>query len=145
MATSTVPVRTQADALALVQETIEFYGKDPEKRRAFVVGWDGRKKCVYVSADGRKCAVGRCLTQPKLIRQAIGRDLSVSDIARFKAGRFQSLFKPEYRGYPLEMWEELQRLHDSERNWSQTGLSPLGEMAKDSFESWIRNESGLPA
>ena len=134
-------VRTQSDAQALLAETVEFYSQAPARRRA--VSGD---ECFYFSATGEpcQCAVGRCLLEPDEIQ----RRFPAMDIKRIyramPSDSFVEIFKPEYRGYPVAFWSQLQQLHDRSDHWSNIGLSQSGLRAVAVTTNWIKNVSGMP-
>lgn len=74
--------------------------------------------CRYF-AQGKCCAVGRCMLDPEVYKNYLG------NVNRF--GDLDSLLKPEYRGFPIDFWLDLQDLHDWDGNWNETGLTTLGK------------------
>jgi len=80
---------------------------------------DDEGACQYF-ANGRMCAVGRCMTDPKSFFDAG----DVDDLA--ENHDFNEVLKPEYRGFTIEFWSVLQWLHDKSANWDSLGLSPHG-------------------
>ena len=91
----------------IVLETIAYYARNPRA----VDHKTG--SCLYLDREtGAECAVGRCLTRAALVRSAdvIG---GVADI-----GLADDTLQPQYRGHVRDFWVELQRLHDSNENWS---------------------------
>lgn len=101
--------------LEIINETVEYYSKDT-KRRA---------PCLYFQeSTGNMCAVGRCANNPKELNPfRFFSQLGLSD---------EEIFKPEYRGHSVEFWSDLQKLHDNNLNWDESGLSFLG---KDQVET----------
>lgn len=84
----------------IVLETVRFYHRNPDQ-----VGWNpALESCCYLSPDGRKCAVGRCLLNPELPEPS-------QPVYRF--GDLDSHLKPQYRGHELREWRSLQDLHDT--------------------------------
>ena len=115
----------------IILETAEFYGSDPSRRA--VVQQDGRAKCRYLTEDGRKCAVGRCLIEGGKIfhgdsvdaQEAMSAELAnmpVNDITNL-----QDVLMPEYRGHDIYFWERLQGFHDCDNHFTDTGLSEDGQ------------------
>ncbi len=146
--TTTVPVRTQADALALIDETVEFYGQDPKGRRGVTVTAQQAVLCRYDTGDGRKCAVGRCFLDSVGDRWRFSRDPVAYRVARMElmGETFDSHLKPEYQGYPMNFWGRLQDLHDSSNHWAKpSGLTETGQMKVESFKQWVRYHSGMPS
>ncbi len=82
--------------------------------------------CDYLTDDGRMCAVGRCMIDPSLYS---GDDNCTVIRINYREGGLDSVLKQEYRGFPLEFWRELQKLHDVRHNWDPEGLSPAGGRA----------------
>ena len=115
----------------IILETAAFYGEDPSRRA--VVKQYGRAKCRYLTEDGRKCAVGKCLIEGKKMlyvgvvdaQEAMSAELvdgQVHDIANL-----EDVLMPEYRGHDICFWERLQEFHDCDVHFTDTGLSELGE------------------
>ena len=103
-------------AMQLVRETLMAYIKWPTKLRGKQLGI-----CRYITDDGRKCAVGRCMLNPREHACAA----TVTSLSyRYN---FDDLLKPEYRGFPIQLWEELQTFHDYDGNWTNKGLSARGD------------------
>lgn len=117
-------------ALELINETFAAYS-DP-KNRAYNPYSGG---CKYITSDGRKCAVGRCLIRPfeekenvnSLIKCSEGgwifqRSSFLNDSILFS----DELFKEEYRGHSPELWMALQRWHDNSGHFTSEGVSNEG-------------------
>ena len=103
--------------LEIIEETVKFYSEDTSRR---ALNEDG-SRCEYLTLDGKKCAVGRCL------------DLDSEELLRlngmggvFNVYRKDLVFKKEYKGHSVDFWASLQLLHDSESNWTSKGLSGYG-------------------
>lgn len=112
----------------IILETAAFYGEDPSRRA--VIKEDGRAKCRYLTEDGRKCAVGKCLIEGEKILSvgivgAMSAELvdgQVHDIANL-----EDILMPEYRGHDTDFWARLQEFHDCDVHFTDTGLSEDGE------------------
>ena len=110
--------------LEIINETVEYYAEDvtrrATRRRAIQAGI-----CEYLTADGRMCAVGRCMRKPS-------EDME-NAIAQLRCNgmylNVENELKPQYRGHGLDFWGYVQRLHDVCRNWGEHGLSQVGERA----------------
>jgi hypothetical protein len=48
-------------------------------------------------------------------------------------GNIDHIFQDRYKGCSFEFWDWLQFLHDSERNWNETGLSDMGKKKVNLF------------
>ena len=106
--------------LEILKETYEYYS-DPNKR-----GYNG-ERCCYLTSDGKMCAVGRCLINPKKLQ-----DLGGSTINSLVAENNINLnlrLKPEYRGHSLEFWGSLQIWHDNSSNFDTDNITENGELA----------------
>jgi len=105
-------------AVEIIRETVAYYSKDPYGRRG-IDPYD--LSCVYLTSDGKMCAVGRCCIEPK--ERWTG---SVSHLIGQSGDNIDHLLKEEYRGHPTELWTDLQHLHDNEWNWDNNGISEIG-------------------
>ncbi len=88
--------------------------------------------CLYLTSDGRKCGVGRVMTDEaaECFREEKGEGLNMYSLEYTCEARnfdYGNLFKEEYRGHELVFWSEIQALHDNKLYWNEKGLSPRGE------------------
>lgn len=109
----------QKTMLEILDETVAYYSEDLSRR-----GINSEGLCVY-EAEGRYCAVGRCLIDPKKFQEAIKNAGSATAIIYLKEKNLfnDSMFKEEYRGHPIKFWRNLQTLHDTKEFWVKGGLS----------------------
>lgn len=119
--------RSKEDYLNLLNETVDFYSEDVSRRAI-----DAEGSCMYNTEDEKQCAVGRCLTD-----EAIGKFGTVrADVfGLLKAAKkegytfLDEILKEEYRGFNIDFWFQLQRLHDIELYWQKgTGLTKEGKI-----------------
>jgi len=68
---------------------------------------DEKGMCRFLTNDGRMCALGRCMREPR--KFAVMED-------------FDFNLRPEYRGYPIGFWAALRTLHDTACFWNDKGL-----------------------
>lgn len=110
--------------LEILNETIGAY---TSKTRAI----NASGCCVFLTHDGKMCAIGRCLITPGGLNV-------VEDL--------ESILKPEYRGYPPAFWAALQVLHDHARFWNDEGLSDTGvnHIAMQPILSAVKHGRALP-
>lgn len=106
----------------ILTETVLFYAEDPSRVARTDVG------CMYLTADGRKCAVGRCMQDDlsSALFNVIGGVTDLQDTACEILGNSSTLddvLKPQYRGQSLKFWQNLQALHDNSGNWRPTPRS----------------------
>ena len=108
----------------ILQETLEFYSQDPTRRAA------KDKDCHYLMDDGtgRRCAVGRCLSGSAKTDDDISKYYAGCKglAAKYGGGSIDNLLAPQYRGFSIDFWVNLQDLHDIQENWTDTGLSERG-------------------
>lgn len=107
---------TNMKSIQLITETRDFYSADPSRR--------ARKglSCLYSDPEsGNQCAVGRCMT-PGPWREFIGDFDEVR-----KNFNLSEVIRPEYYNIPTDLWTALQDWHDSDQNFSSTGLTERGE------------------
>lgn len=130
---------SKAVHLALLDETIEYYGEAPVDRRSLndePVGTESR--CLYSAPDGNKCAVGRILTPEQLEiahaneGEACSTIILKLDDEGLRTGRI-AIIHPSFL-------EKVQELHDVDEAWDEDGgLTEFGkENALDTFE-WLVN------
>jgi hypothetical protein len=113
-------------AREIITETFEYYNADPSRR-----GLDSMEGCVYISQDGTKCAVGRCMTPYAL--EAI---LRAEGEVGFCNGdpvptNLDNFLMPEYRGHPVRLWELLQDFHDTHSLWPRSWDSVADTIRRD--------------
>jgi hypothetical protein len=131
--------RTQADAVALLKDTVDFYSRDPESLRAYVEkGENGFGECLYRTRDGRCCAVGRHLRNPEHTQQFFPAKV-VSEISYL-----ETRLQPQSRGFPLDFWVAIQVLHDDSNHWTKKGISYKGKRKVDQIRKWIRKNIPVP-
>ena len=79
---------------------------------------DEDENCQYYLEDGRQCAVGKCMKDPKKFEDTI---TSVGCLENL-----ETELKPEYQGHSIEFWDKLQGMHDCQYNWGEAGLTERG-------------------
>jgi hypothetical protein len=97
--------------IALLEETIEFYGRDNSRRATNGLGY-----CVYKSPSGNCCAVGRKMTE-KDHTNIVG-----TETLQRVWDRIES---PIIKELPFSFWHDLQQLHDKGVNWDMEDPSLL--------------------
>lgn len=113
----------------IVLETVEYYS-DPDNRSLYYSHGEPKDATsVYLSSNGNKCAVGRCMKDKVL--DSIAKNRSIKSIVRGMCANkdqahIDSLFKDEYRGHSVSFWDRLQRLHDEYSHWSKDGITRRG-------------------
>ena len=122
-------------AVEIIQETFEFYSD--VSKRAF------DEKCVYLSENGNKCAVGRCMND-KADFNFIGYvDEYCNDnglTSEEEEYPLDAHLKEEYHGHTLQFWSNLQDLHDTSVFWNDKGPSEQGEKQyKRLLERYAKN------
>jgi hypothetical protein len=110
-------------AIEIIDETVAFYGDDPKGRRSLGLSSVGNVTCFYHGEEGKKCAVGRCLTDSGLEKAHEFEKSPPPTGASVK--EFDSKFELElnlievYRGHSIDFWKDLQALHDHDRMWGK--------------------------
>ena len=120
MSTVKEAAKTKAD---IIQETLEYYSQDPSRRAL-----DDDGGCYYLSPSGRRCAIGRCLSEKAKANVDINNYFNgvVKLANNFGKADIDNLLAPEYRGHDVDFWHSLQGLHDRPCNWTSRGLSRSG-------------------
>lgn len=122
--------------LEIINETVEYYGKDPLQLRATTPD-----DCVYMDDQGNRCAIGRCIAE-EYIYMAREVEGPVSDLLRTLRLPLDTILQEKYRGHDLFFWEDVQSLHDHEPYWDyeKGGLTPDGERQvshlKEKYRNW---------
>lgn len=113
----------QQRQLKLLEETIAYYGEDPEGRRAAADSHGGN---CYYEIDGRRCAVGRILTEDEMeiVRGEAWLRSAADRLPRAIVMRLDDT-------YGIGFLLALQQLHDDVGNWAGpaggVGLSRQGQ------------------
>jgi len=124
--------RTRKDYLDLLQETIDYYSVNPEKRRATS---SDDFLCVYKTADNKRCAIGR-LIKEEYINDAAKFKGDILDLSNSKHvdQHIDELFKEKYQGFDIDFYYRLQKLHDSSNYWNENGLTIEGKSYSDDIK-----------
>lgn len=118
----------------IIDETAAFY--NTSNRAVSDTGL-----CRYNTDDGRQCAVGRCVKDAKKLDQQVA---EFTDSSVTYAWRFVD-FKDEYAGHCQDFWRDLQRLHDSDGNWDESGLTGVGQSQVSALhDRWDEEEENQP-
>tara|TARA_Y100000296_G_scaffold86262_1_gene125309 strand:+ start:1525 stop:1989 length:465 start_codon:yes stop_codon:yes gene_type:complete len=139
-------------ACEIIQETYDYYTKNPNNRRAL----DVKGGCRYnleVTSDYRNdkhCAVGRCLRlkyqrqRESLTSNTDGVETLIDDNAPgeddYNNGVFtiDDMLKKKYRGHPEGLWDALQNFHDNGVFWS-TKENSITKDGQGKYEILMRN------
>ena len=100
----------KTDRKLFLEETIAFYGEDPEGRRAVEALSD---RCVYRTEDGRGCALGRHIPDDLYLPAMDGKDQDGHNIGCIK---LFNLFEPnlpeQLKALGNYFLNDVQTLHD---------------------------------
>lgn len=111
----------------IIDETIKFYGDDTTRRSKRGNGDKvGDNVCAYNGADGKHCAVGRCLTKEALKLNPDRHDDTNVGSVWSTIELLDHDLQPQYRGHSIQFWESLQGLHDGDANWNARGMTDIG-------------------
>lgn len=124
--------RTKEEYLALLEDTVKYYSEDTSRRAM------EENDCVYLTEDGRKCAVGRFLVE-NFDYTHFNSCYSVKDLYT-QYGNTDKFLTSECRGYNIDFWQRLQGLHDNSTLWDNKGLTKSGKITVENIKSHI--ESG---
>lgn len=110
----------QQKMLDELDDMVKYYSEDTS-RRAYISTISG---CIYITKDGRKCAVGRKLPDEILKNKDF--------LEKFNSGCTYldiriNVLKSDLLGLPSGFWTDIQRLHDSSPNWILNDLSETGK------------------
>lgn len=105
----------------IINDTVNYYSADPSQR-AVIYYAAGGSTCEYATHDGKRCAVGRYLLNPKCMPigdiETLVESGDVSDL--------DILLQENVRSHSSEFWNDLQSFHDENDNWNENGLTSIG-------------------
>ena len=117
----------------IIDETFNFYNKNPKKRRA-VAKEEAYEEagCVYNGPGNTHCAIGRLfIDEYKNQGESLEHnELGVSSLESYNM-KLDLMLKPSYSGHSLHFWIDLQSLHDNEDYW-------YADKATDAGHAWKR-------
>lgn len=124
--------RTRKDMIDLVNETVDYYNGDPKLRGVKYTELGSQLGCLYQGKGNSKCAVGRCMTKRALdIFGKSGYPVTRLNWIREEENKtFDTLLYKRYQGFSINLWVELQHLHDKKVHWNKEGLTLAGEKRK---------------
>lgn len=111
----------KAKRLEILEYTVKYYSEDT-KRRAVIT--EPLRMCMYLTKDGRKCAVGRLLDKEKINMSIVG---SVHLLFRDKP----EFITEDMKLVGEEFLSELQDLHDISSYWDENGITDDGNKRVD--------------
>lgn len=103
--------------IELITETREYYEGDPSLRAK------SDTACFYFdTTTGNTCAVGRCMTTGPWLD-------FIGDFEEIRKNyQLNEVLRPEYHNIPHSLWNALQDWHDSDLNFTLTGLTAKGKL-----------------
>lgn len=99
--------------IELLDETVEYY-KTHKRGLKPCAGEYSTTQCVYFYRNA-KCAVGRCMINPKKFKNVIA---TASEV--FDGYNIETILKPEYVNIDRDVFYDLQQLHDKDEYWIET-------------------------
>lgn len=134
----------QKTKLEILDETVQYYTEDP-KRRATTKGPLGRNLCVYLAEDGRMCAFSRCMIDPSrakdvatpcgdMVERLLGKRVRTDEVIPV------GILKPEYDGYTIHFWLQIQGIHDSGEYWDDKGMTGIGKERVKTLRGQYKND-----
>lgn len=117
---------------SFLEDTIKFYSEDTSRRAVREKG--SVPKCVYrLNQEGliKKCAIGRHI-----------RDEDYNPEIESPSGILTNLLAQEVlpirvSQLGLEFLQNIQRLHDEDENWNESGISELGHQTVKEIKDWF--------
>lgn len=97
----------------------------------------GSERCMYQTPEGRRCAVGMYM-RDDMANAFAHADYDASTLDSLH--NLDTLLKEEYRGLPLEFWEDLQTLHDRSVYWNEDGLTFRGREVAHQIQTRIEED-----
>ncbi len=121
--------------IEIIEETVEFYSKDPEGRRSL----DEFRDCKYNGPKGTHCAVGRCMLSKYKRLGSKFKHNSEDVYVLLDADNIDHFLSPKYRGHGITFWQDLQELHDKDSFWDKRGLSAYGKTLVKELKEKYKN------
>lgn len=130
----------------ILKETVEFYGADPQGRRAVkpIDANNAEETCVYRTEDGRRCAIGRLVNdeEAQILADAasgVGGSSVRGILTRRPVSETVLAAQEIIRGLalPVSFAMHLQELHDHPENWKYDGISEGGRVEVADLERTI--------
>lgn len=118
--------------LEIIKETADYYSENPSKRGLNIItdslGNKHPGQYVYITEDGKMCAVGRACINPIDFQYSVGGQGLETLYGEEDNFNLDPELKPEYRGHTPEFWMDLQDFHDISKNWDEKGLTEIGHI-----------------
>ena len=128
----------------IIDETFNFYNKNPKKRRAVKDYGDKEPGCVYNGPGDTHCAIGRLfIDEYKNQGENLEHNsLGVASLESYNV-KLDLMLKPSYSGHSLNFWIDIQSLHDNEDYWYIDRATDAGHAWKRTlYRKW--NEDNEP-
>jgi hypothetical protein len=109
----------------IVRETVAFYTS--KNRAAVETVHPDHNHCVYLTDEGKMCAVSRCMTKKGLKRVLVSHPKSNACDLDDGFDGIDKVLKKKYHGQNISFWANLQRLHDNKNWWDENGITEKGK------------------
>jgi hypothetical protein len=127
----------QNEMLEVLEDTVEYYSEDVSRRGVARSNGDF-ENCVFLTQDGKKCAVGRYLNKKDLEKISYSGNLDGGIINFYNEYDKCELSTRIVKRLPKNFWKDLQNLHDKRSNWrNPSGLSVVGKSHVESMKNKI--------
>lgn len=128
-----MPTLIQKRMLSMLKDTVKFYSADPSRRG--VVICEERTLCKYETQDGRRCAIGRYLSD-----KDIGKLKSLNMLMSSPGNIKEHITTKKILQLPLQFLYDLQELHDWNEHWDEHGITDEGEVYAKQIEDKILSD-----
>lgn len=118
----------QKRQLKILEETAVFYREDVSRRA--VINY----QCEYYTPDGKKCAVGKLLTNKVAKKMPPGRITYLID-----DGDVDNILPKSVRSLTPTFLGHLQEFHDRPEYWDKNGWTKAGMAHYDKMKKAIKN------
>lgn len=108
----------------IINETIEYYSEDVNRRSIHIDKHHSVPICKYLGPDNKRCAFSRCVREDKIdvIKHHEG-DCATEILDEYG----ENILKKKYRSHKFNFWNSLQNIHDSSRFWNKNGFTESGK------------------
>lgn len=113
--------------LEFLEDTIAYYSEDVNRRAV------NNMRCSYKTEDGKKCAIGRYISEKKYNSIIEGHGVGSSVVYKLLPKKILDL--------DIDFLDDIQDLHDQNYHWDKNGLTEKGIDFKNKIiEKFIKND-----
>lgn len=101
--------------IQIIDETVEVYSVPGSRSIAPEKDEDGDTVCLYNGEGGKCCAFARVVQNPEVLEEGSNAHHLLDNDGD------KIIFKDGYGGHEKDFWYRIQRLHDLDGHWDESG------------------------